>query len=45
MDEDQLLSRLAKLIEDLGWDYDVFSQSGKATYDEICSVMNQLLGG
>ena len=45
MDEDKLLSRLAELVENLGFDYDRFSQAGQATYDEICSIMNQLLGG
>lgn len=45
MDEDKLLSKLAKLVEDLGFDYDRLSQSGQATYEEICSILNQLLGG
>jgi hypothetical protein len=45
MDEDKLLKELAQRIEDLGWDYDCMSQSGKTTYNEICSIMNQLLGG
>lgn len=45
MDEDTLLKQLAERIENLGMDYDRMSQSGQATYDEICSIMNQLLGG
>lgn len=45
MTEDKLLAKLAKLIEDMGFDYDRFSTSGQETYDEICSVLNQLLGG
>ena len=42
MDQDALLRQLAEKIEDLGWDYDRFSQSGKATYDEICSLLAKL---
>ena len=42
--EDDLLSMLAKLIEDMAMDYDRFSASGKETYNEICSVVNKLLG-
>lgn len=45
MNEDKLLQELAKLIEDMGFDYDRFSMSGQKTYDEICSIMNKLLGG
>lgn len=45
MDEDTLLSRLAELVGELGFDYDRLSQSGQATYDEICSTVNKLLGG
>jgi len=45
MDEDKLLSKLAELVESMGCDYDRFSQSGQATYDEICSIVNKLLGG
>ena len=33
--------RLKTLIDDLGWDYQRMSRSGKETYDEI----QQLLGG
>lgn len=45
MDEDKLLERLSELLADMAFDYDRFSESGKQTYDEMCSVMNQLLGG
>ena len=45
MDEDKLIQRLAELIENMGFDYDRFSMSGQETYDEICSIMNKLLGG
>lgn len=45
MNEDQLLQDLAKLIEYMAFDYDRFSESGKETYDSICSVLNRLLGG
>ena len=33
--------RLKTLLDDLGWDYQRMSRSGKETYDEI----QQLLGG
>ena len=45
MDKDKLLKELARLIDDMAWDYDRFSTSGKETYDKICSVLNKLLGG
>jgi hypothetical protein len=45
MDEDKLLKELAEHIASLGFDYDRMSNSGQATYDQICSIMNQLLGG
>lgn len=45
MDEDKLITRLAELIENMGFDYDRFSSSGQETYDEICSIMNKLQGG
>lgn len=45
MEEDKLLKELAQCVENLGMDYDRMSLSGKATYDEICSIVNQLLGG
>lgn len=45
MDEDKLLKQLADRIACLGFDYDRMSQSGQATYDEICSILNKLLGG
>lgn len=45
MDEDKLLQELAQYVENLGMDYDRMSLSGQATYDEICSIVNRLLGG
>lgn len=42
MNEDDVIQKLAELIEDLGFDYDRMSQAGKATYDEICSLINKL---
>lgn len=44
MDLDKLLERLSALIEDLGWDYDRFSNAGQETYEEICSLINKLRG-
>ena len=41
--DDKLLERIMQLLEDMGWDYDRFSQSGKETYDEICSLLAQLV--
>lgn len=43
MDMDKLLEQLSELIEDLGFDYVRMSLSGQATYDEICSIMAQLM--
>lgn len=45
MNEDKLLQELARLIEDMSFDYDRFSQSGQETYDRICTIVNKLLGG
>ena len=45
MTEDQAIQRLHELIEDLGFDYDRMSQAGQQTYDEICNVLNKLIGG
>ena len=45
MDEDKAIQKLSELIENLGFDYDRMSQSGQQTYDEICSLMNKLIGG
>lgn len=45
MEEDTLLKQLAEQIEALGFDYDRMSTSGQETYDRICSIINQLLGG
>lgn len=45
MDEDKLFERLSELINDMSSDYDRLSESGKQTYNEICSVLNLLRGG
>lgn len=45
MHEDKAIQKLAELIEDLSFDYDRMSQAGQATYDEICSLVNKLIGG
>lgn len=42
MTNDELLQRLLQLLDDMGWDYDRFSESGKQTYDEICNVLAKL---
>jgi hypothetical protein len=39
---DEIIQELARLIDDMAWDYDRFSTSGKETYDKICSLMAQL---
>ena len=31
--------KLLKLIDDMGWDYDRFSSSGKETYEKICTII------
>ena len=45
MSEDKLLHELARLVEDMAFDYDRFSMAGQETYDKLCSVVNKLLGG
>ena len=45
MTEDQVIQKLTELISDLGFDYDRMSQSGQQTYDEICNLLNKLIGG
>lgn len=40
---DEAIKELAELIEDMGWDYDRFSESGKDTYDKICSLLAKLM--
>lgn len=45
MEQDKLLEKLSELIEDLGFDIDRMSQSGQETYNEICSVMAQIMEG
>lgn len=39
MTEDELIQKLSELLEDLAFDYDRFSNSGKQTYDEIMSLV------
>ena len=39
---DNLIEELAKLIEDMAFDYDRFSQAGKETYDQICLILAKL---
>lgn len=45
MTEDQIIQKLSELISNLGFDYDRMSQAGQQTYDEICSLINKLIGG
>ena len=45
MNEDQIIQKLSELIGDLGFDYERMSQSGQRTYDEICGLLNKLIGG
>ena len=42
MTENELFQKLSQLIEDMGWDYDRFSESGKQTYNEICNLLAKL---
>ena len=34
--------KLTTLIDDLGWDYQRMSSSGRETYDEICHLLNMI---
>ena len=34
------IKRILKLIADIEWEYDRMSKSGKATYDELCNLLN-----
>ena len=34
------IKRILQLIADIEWEYDRMSQSGKATYDELCNLLN-----
>lgn len=45
MNEDTLLQELARLVEDMAFDYDRLSVSGQETYDRLCSVVNLLIQG
>lgn len=40
--QDELMSELFELIEDLGFDFDRLSNSGQVTYDRICSIIAKL---
>ena len=42
MTEDELIQKLSELLEDLAFDYDRLSYSGKQTYDEIMSLVAKL---
>ena len=42
MTENQLIQKLSELLEDLGFDYDRFSTSGKQTYEETMSLVAKL---
>ena len=37
-----ILSNIEDMVDNLGWDYDRMSQSGKATYDELTTYMLNL---
>lgn len=45
MNMDDVINKLVTLLEDLGWDYDRMSESGKQTYTEICSLVYLLKEG
>ena len=34
--------KLTTLIDDLGWDYQRMSSSGREIYDEICHLLNMI---
>lgn len=34
------IKRILQLIADIEWEYDRMSKSGKATYDELCNLLN-----
>ena len=40
---DRELRKLIRQIEDLGWDYDRMSSSGRATYDKIIVSLNRVI--
>jgi len=42
METDEIIARLAELVENLAFDYDRMSQAGKQTYEEICSLIDML---
>lgn len=45
MDKDELIKRLAELVDDLGFDYDRLSQSGQQTFCEILVIISEITGG
>lgn len=44
MTQDEIIEKLSELLEDLGFDYDRMSYSGKETYEEIMSLVARLKG-
>jgi hypothetical protein len=34
-----MITDIKELVEDLGWDYDRMSSSGKETYDKLCELL------
>lgn len=39
---EELVQRIYELIYNMGFDYDRFSLSGRETYDELCTLIEQL---
>jgi hypothetical protein len=35
-----MIADIKDLIEDLGWDYDRMSSSGRETYDKLCKLLD-----
>lgn len=40
MNHQELLLRIASMIDDLGWDYDRMSSSGQTVYDKLALTIN-----
>lgn len=34
-----MIGDIKDLVQDLGWDYDRMSSSGKETYDKLCEIL------